>query len=188
MQRGPASSEAQPDHCRKDVQTVGSQRHSQWHPVSKHRESHLQCMQYPPKRNLGERSSTWRKKNGEEERVVPSESNPDALRKKREGGAEEGNQTLFNHQVDLSISKVRRQVRGREGGSRARTTKTGKVEETLLERPTALPQTWIEQIHFGPFHGSNRRRKSRRMITLDLNHFGFQRAGRPERRKKSTGD
>ena len=25
------------------------------------------------------------------------------------------------------------------------------------------------------------------MITLDLNHFGFQRAGRPERRKKSRG-
>ena len=31
----PASSEAQPDHCRKDVQKVGRQRHSQWHPVSK---------------------------------------------------------------------------------------------------------------------------------------------------------
>ena len=105
----PASSEAQPDHCRKDVQKVGSQRHSQWHPVSKHRESHLQCMQYPPKRNLGERSSTWRKEKwGRRESIVPSESNPDALRKKREGGAEEGNQTLFNHQVDLSISKVRR--------------------------------------------------------------------------------
>ena len=103
----PASSEAQPDHCRKDVQKVGSQRHSQWHPVSKHRESHLQCMQYPPKRNLGERSSTWRREKGEE-RVVPSESNPDALRKKRERGAEEGNQTLFNNHVDLSISKVRR--------------------------------------------------------------------------------
>ena len=42
------------------------------------------------------------------ERVVPSESNPDALRKKTEGGAEEGNQTLFNHHIDLSISKVRR--------------------------------------------------------------------------------
>ena len=26
------------------------------------------------------------------------------------------------------------------------------------------------------------------MITLDLNHFGFQQAGRPERRKKSRGD
>ena len=48
------------------------------------------------------------RKNGEEERVVPSESNPDALRKKREGGAEEGNQTLFNHHVDLSISKGRK--------------------------------------------------------------------------------
>ena len=34
--------------------------------------------------------------------------------------------------------------------------------------------------HFGPFHGSNRRRGSKRMITLDLNHFGFQRAGEKE--------
>ena len=37
--------------------------------------------------------------------------------------------------------------------------------------------------HFGPFHGSNRRRSSKQMIALDLNHFGFQWAGRPERRK-----
>ena len=52
------------------------------------------------------------KKNGEEERVVPSESNPDALRKKRERGAEEvkPNSLDLNHQVDLSISKVRRSV------------------------------------------------------------------------------
>ena len=57
----PASSEAQPDHCRKDVPKVGNQRRSQWHPVSKLREDHPQCMQYPPKRNLGERSSTWGK-------------------------------------------------------------------------------------------------------------------------------
>ena len=56
-----------PDHCRKDVQKVGNQRHSQWHPVSKHRESHPQCMQCPPKRNLGERSSTWRKEKGRRE-------------------------------------------------------------------------------------------------------------------------
>ena len=60
----PASSEAQPDHCRKDVQKVGNQRRSQWHPVSRHREDHPQCMQYPPKRNLGERSSTWGKEKG----------------------------------------------------------------------------------------------------------------------------
>ena len=103
----PASSEAQPDHCRKDVQEVGNQRHSQWHPVSKHREGHPQCVQYPPKRNLGESSSTWRKEKGEEERIVPSGSNPDALRKKREGGAEEGYQTLVNRHVDLA-SMVRR--------------------------------------------------------------------------------
>ena len=38
--------------------------------------------------------------------------------------------------------------------------------------------------HFGPFHGSNRRRSSKQMITLDLNHFGFQQAGRPKRRKE----
>ena len=43
-------------------------------------------------------------KNGEEERVVPSGSNPDALQKKREGGAEEGYQTLVNRHVDLAIS------------------------------------------------------------------------------------
>ena len=34
----PASSEAQPDHRRKVVKEVGSQRHSQWHPVSRQRE------------------------------------------------------------------------------------------------------------------------------------------------------
>ena len=38
-----------PDHFRKDVQKVGNQRGSQWHPVSKLREDHPQCMQYPPK-------------------------------------------------------------------------------------------------------------------------------------------
>jgi len=57
---------------------------------------------------LGRKEQHMEERKREEERVVPSESNPDALRKKREGGAEEGNQTLFNHHVDLSISKVRR--------------------------------------------------------------------------------
>ena len=122
----PASSEAQPDHCRKGVQKVGSQRHSQWHPLSKHRESHPQCMQYPPKRNLGERSSTWRKEKGEEERVVPSESNPDALRKKREGGAEEGPNSqppgrLVNiNGEEVVCVKEQHQVRGREGGLKSK--------------------------------------------------------------------
>ena len=104
----PASSEAQPHHCRKDVQKVGNQRHSQWHPVSKHREGHPQCMQYPPKRNLGERSSTWGKEKWGRRESSAFRSNPDALRKKREGGAEEGYQTLVNHHVDWFISKVRR--------------------------------------------------------------------------------
>ena len=41
--------------------------------------------------------------------------------------------------------------------------------------------------HFGPVHGSNRRRSGKQLITLDLNHFGFrgrggQRGG--EKRKK----
>ena len=70
------------------------------------RENELQCMQYPPKRNLGGAAhggSRWG-----EERVVPSRSNPDAFQKKREGGAEEGNQTLFKHHGNLSIAKVRR--------------------------------------------------------------------------------
>ena len=34
----------QPDHCRIDVQKVGSQRRSQWHLVN---ENQPQCMQYP---------------------------------------------------------------------------------------------------------------------------------------------
>ena len=45
----PESSEAPPDHCRKVVEEVGGQRHSQWHPVSRQREDCPQCMQYPPK-------------------------------------------------------------------------------------------------------------------------------------------
>ena len=44
--------------------------------------------------------------------------------------------------------------------------------------------------HFGPFHGSNRRRSGKQMITLDLNHFGFcgrggQRGKEDEERKEA---
>ena len=105
----PASSEAQPDHCRKDVQKVGSQRHSQWHPLSKHRESHPQCMQYPPKEELG------RKEQHMEERKMGKKG--ECLQKatqtlfgRREKGGLKKDQTLFNHQVDLSISKVKSSV------------------------------------------------------------------------------
>ena len=58
---------------------------------------------------------------------MPSESNPDALRKKREGGAEEGNQILFNQYVDVHLKgeevvcvKEQHQVRGREGGLKSK--------------------------------------------------------------------
>ena len=37
--------------------------------------------------------------------------------------------------------------------------------------------------HFGPVHGSNRRRSGKQLITLDLNHLGFP-AERPERRRE----
>ena len=120
----PASSEAQPDHCRKMFKrweardTVSTQ----------HRESHPQCMQYPPKRNVGER------------------------RKERWGRRES---SAFKKQPRRSSEEERR---GAEEG------------------PKSLQPA------------ENRRRKSTRMITLDLNHFGFQRAGRPDRRKKSGED
>ena len=85
----PASSEAQPDHRRKVVQKVGSQRHSQWHPVSRQRENDLQCLHYPP-RGTWEKGAAHGGSRWGEERVVPPRSHPDALQKKREGGAEEG--------------------------------------------------------------------------------------------------
>ena len=103
----PTSSEAPPDHCRKVVQEVGSQRHSQWRPVSWQRENELQCLQYPPRRNLGERSSTWRKEMGRRESSA-FRKQPRRSSKKREGGAKEGNQTLFKHHGNLSITKGRR--------------------------------------------------------------------------------
>ena len=48
-----------------------------------------------------------------------------------------------------------------------------------------LQQTWIEQVTLDRSMAATGGEKASRMITLDLNHFGFQRAGRPERRKKS---
>ena len=49
----PASSEAQPDHCGKDVQKVGNQRRSQWHPVSRHHEGTWRKEQYMGERKMG---------------------------------------------------------------------------------------------------------------------------------------
>ena len=82
----PASNEAPPDHCRKVVEEVGSQRHSQWHPVSRHREDHPQCMQYPPKRNLGEMSSTWRKVMGRRESSAFKKQPRRSSKEERRGG------------------------------------------------------------------------------------------------------
>ena len=104
----PASSDAQPDHCRKDVQKVGNQRHSQWHPVSKHREGHPQCRQYPPKWKLGESSSTWRKEKWGRRESSAFRKQPRRSSEEERRGAEEGYQTLVNRHVDLAISMVRR--------------------------------------------------------------------------------
>ena len=46
--------------------------------------------------------------------------------------------------------------------------------------------------HFGPFHGSNRRRSGKQLITLDLNHFEFrgrsgQREGENKEKKEAKG-
>ena len=57
----PASSEAQPDHCRKDVQKVGSQRHSQWHPVSKSSPVHAVSTQ----EELGKKEQHMEERKGE---------------------------------------------------------------------------------------------------------------------------
>ena len=93
-----ASSEAQPDHSRKvvkrwetrDTALYSFQPYSD-HPETQSVASSEQARKSSPMRavssqeKLGEGSSTWRKEGGEE-RAVPSKSNPDALQKKREGG------------------------------------------------------------------------------------------------------
>ena len=47
-----------------------------------------------------------------------------------------------------------------------------------------LQQTWIEQVTLDRSMAATGGEAASRMITLDLNHFGFQRAGRPERRRR----
>ena len=57
---------------------------------------------------------------------MPSESNPDALRKKREGGAEEGPNSLqppgklVHPKGEVVCVKEQHQVRGREGGLKSK--------------------------------------------------------------------
>ena len=103
----PASSEAQPDHCRKDVQKVGSQRHSQWHPVSIAKVISSACRIRP--RGTWERGAAHGgRKNGEEERVVPSRSNPDALQRREKGGLKKETKLSSSTMVTCRSQKVRR--------------------------------------------------------------------------------
>ena len=57
-----------------------------------------------------------------------------------------------------------------------------------LTTETHIPLSNLDRVdHFGPFHGSNRRRKSKKMMTLDPNYFGFQRAAGAAREEKEEG-
>ena len=127
----PASSEAQPDHRRKVVQKVGNQRHSQWHPVSRqreNRESHPQCMQYPPKGSLGERSSTWRKEKwGRRESSAFKKQPRRSSKEERRGGLKKEPNSLqppggiVNRKgEEVSCVKEQHQVGGREGGLKSK--------------------------------------------------------------------
>ena len=146
----PASSEAQPDHCRKDVQKVGNQTHSQWHPVNKHREGHLQCLQYPPKRNLGERSSTWGKEKG-------GRGESSAFRKQPRRSSEEerrgGWRRIPNSRQppcglvhlkgeEVVCVKEQHQVRGREGGLKSKGNQDLFFFWTMLRSSLQLWQSW----------------------------------------------
>ena len=171
----PASSEAQPDHCRKDVQKVGSQRHSQWHPVSKHRESLPQCMQYPPKRNLGEGSSTWRKEKwGRREsgafRKQPRRSSEEERRggwRRRPNSLQPPGRLVHLKGEEVVCVKEQHQVWGRERELKSKGYNDHRESrETLLERPHISSSDLDKADHFGPFHGSNRRRTSRREWSL----------------------
>ena len=93
--------------------------------------------------------------------------------------------------MELSIAKVRSQLckratssrRKRERAQEQELPRPAKSRELLLERLMSRPQTWIEEIALDRSMAATGGKRSRRMITLDLNHIGFQRAGRPERRR-----
>ena len=68
-------------------------------------------MQEPPKKSLGEKSSTWREENlGRRESSVFLKPPRRSSDEERTGGAEGGDQTLFKHHGDLSMSLVRRSL------------------------------------------------------------------------------
>ena len=79
------------------------------------------------------------KKNGEEERVVPPGSNPDALWKKREGRAEEGYQTLVNC-ADLAIPNGEEVTNEelKDKASRLAVTFWGRIGFFFVPMPCAL--------------------------------------------------
>ena len=131
----------------------------------------------------------------EEERVVSSGSHPDALRMKRERGGWRrtpnslqapwwlvhvlGDEVTWGEEQHQGWGRKRGTQPARNPGDFVR-----RAKEAFLMGP-CLSSTNLDRAgHFGPFHGSNRRRSSKQMITLDRNHFGFQRAGRPGMRKE----
>ena len=113
-------------------------------------------MQDPPKKVLGERAAHGGNQ------VNPSPKD-------------------HGHLVNLQRGegcKEQHQVRGREGGLKSKDYQDRQSRGRPYWRDHVPSSNLDRADHFGPFHGSNRRRKRKRMITLDLNHFGFQRAGR----------
>ena len=150
----PASSEAQPDHCRKRCPKGGKPETQSVAPIE-HREGHLQCMQYP-KRNLGEGAVHGGKKNGEEERVVP-------FGRREKGGQKKETKLSSTRSISRCggrLVKEQYQVRGREEGAQEQgPPRPAKSRD--LTRETHVPSSNLDRAdHFGPFHGSNRRRRS----------------------------
>ena len=138
---------------KKDVQKVKSQRHSQWSPLSKLRENHLQCMQYPPK-SLEEGSSTWRKAQFH-------------LQKDHRRFVD------LQRREELWRASSRMRKKSRNPASKESSGLREKAKGGLSDATLALFNKLEQSRSLWAVHGSNRRRSSKRMITLDPNHFGF---------------
>ena len=188
----PASSEAQPDHCRKDVQKVGSQRHSQWHPVSKHRKS-------SPVHAGSAQEELRRKEQHMEERKMEKkkewcfqETTQTLFKEKRKGGPKKETKlssstmvTVDHESEGAGCGQEPIRMRKKNGTQPARSPVdfVRRPKEAFLMGPWFSSRNLDKAGHFGPFHGSNGRRSGKQMITLDLNHFGFCGRGRSEEEK-----
>ena len=116
-------------------------------------------MQDPPKKVLGERAAHG-----------GNNANP----------SPKDHGHLVNLQEGKCCKEQHQSKRKRKGAQEQGLPRPAKSRETLLERPASLHQTWIEQITLD--------RKSKRMITLDPNHFGFQRAGGGQTGERRAGE